>query len=389
MDIYKDDSLAIQTLIDDAYINKENKAVIPQINPRTEENLWEIKRTILLPSDFTLVLDNCHLRMADDVYCNMFCSKNAYDEHCEEQKNITIIGIGNVVLDGGVPNGLTEKTSNTNGLPNIINNTMIFFRNVSGFTIENVHIREQRWWGMTFMHCDNGRISNISFSATNITPNQDGIDLRAGCHDIVIENIFGKTGDDTIALTALAGKLFQKFKIENKNNDIYNVIIRNICSCVTGGHHIVRLLNHDGLKLYNILIDGIMDRSDGIAAKAALKIGDERYSAIRKAVLHETRNITARNIISRAKAGVLLGGTVSNSYFSNIQQSGGYAIKSDCCEVKNLYFDGVIVNEGGLYSFEKTNGSNVTINNLITPVDGTLNVCAESIQPKIKPTEVI
>lgn len=382
--IYKDDSFTIQTLIDRAYKSNENKAVIPRINPETGENLWEIKRTILLPSDFTLVLDNCHLRMADNVYCNMFCSKNAYDEHCEEQKNITIIGVGNAVLDGGTPNGLTEKTANTNGLPGIINNTMIFFRNVSGFTIENLHIREQRWWGMTFMHCNQGRISNINFSATNITPNQDGIDLRAGCHDIVIENIFGKTGDDTIALTALAGKLFQTFKIENKNNDIYNVIIRNICSCVTGGHHIVRLLNHDGLKLYNILIDGIMDRSDGIAAKAALKIGDERYSAIRKAVLNETRNITARNIISRAKAGVLLGGTVSNSCFSNIQQSGGYAIKSDCCEVENLYFDGVIVNEGGLYSFEKTTGSGVTINNVTTPVEESMNICADSVQPKIR-----
>lgn len=389
MDIYKDDSFTIQTLIDRAYKSKENKTVIPRINPRTGEDLWEINKTIFLPSDFTLVLDNCHLRMADDVYCNMFCNKHAYDEHCEEQKNITIIGIGNIVLDGGAPNGLTEKTADTNGLPGIINNTMIFFRNVSGFTIENLHIKEQRWWGMTFMHCDRGRISNINFSAANITPNQDGIDLRAGCHDIVIENIFGKTGDDTIALTALAGKLFQKFKIENKNNDIYNVIIRNICSCVTGGHHIVRLLNHDGLKLYNILIDGIMDRSDGITAKAALKIGDERYFAIRKAVLHETRNITARNIISSAKAAVLLGGAVSNSYFSNIQQSGNYAIKSDCCEVKNLCFNGVIVNEGGLYSFNQTTGSNVTINSVITPVEGSMNVCAESIQPKIKPTEVI
>lgn len=90
MDIYKDDSFTIQTLIDRAYESKENKAVIPRINPRTGEDLWEINKTIFLPSDFTLVLDSCHLRMADDVYCNMFCNKHAYDEHCEEQKNITM-----------------------------------------------------------------------------------------------------------------------------------------------------------------------------------------------------------------------------------------------------------------------------------------------------------
>lgn len=382
--IQKNDSLTIQTAIDRSCELKENKIVIPRINARTGEALWEITETISLPSDFTLVLDNCHLRMADGVYCNMFCNKNAYVSKCEEQKNIVITGIGNVVLDGGTPNGLTEKTSLTDGFPSIINNTMIFFRNVSGFTVENIHIKEQRWWGMTFMYCEQGRISNINFYATNIVPNQDGIDLRVGCHDIVIENIFGKTGDDTIALTALRGRLFQNFRLENKDNDIHNVIIRNVRACVTGGHHIVRLLNHDGNQLYNILVDGIMDCSEEVRAKAAFKIGDSRYSGVRKAVLHETHNITARNIMSRAKAAVLLGGTAADSYFSNIQQYGGYAIQSDCCEVENLYFDGVTVNNGGLYSFEKTTGNGVVINNVVKPADESRNVCVESIRPEIK-----
>lgn len=380
--IQEHDSLTIQMAIDRACERKENKIVIPRMNARTGEALWEIRETIFLPSDFTLILDNCHLRMADGVYCNMFCNKNAYAEESEEQNNIAVIGVGNVVLDGGTPNGLTEKTSLTNGFPSIINNTMIFFRNVSGFTVENIHIKEQRWWGMTFMYCEQGRISNINFSAANTVPNQDGIDLRTGCHDIIIENITGKTGDDTIALTALTGSLFQNFRVENKDNNIYNVIIRNVSACVTGGHHIVRLLNHDGFQLYNILIDGIMDRSEDVKAKAALKIGDSRYSKVRRAVLHETHNITARNIISRAKAAVLLGGTVSDSYFSNIQQYGGYAIQSNCCEVENLSFDGVIVNEGGLYSFEKTSGAGVVINHVIKPADESLNVCVESIRPE-------
>ena len=382
--IQKNDSLTIQTAIDRACERKENKIVIPRMNARTGEPLWEIEETIFLPSDFTLILDNCHLRMADGVYCNMFCNKNAYIKEGDEQKNIAVIGVGNVVLDGGTPNGLTEKTSLSNGFPSIIHNTMIFFRNVSGFAIENIQIKEQRWWGMTFMYCQQGRISNINFSAANIVPNQDGIDLRTGCHDIIIENITGKTGDDTIALTALTGSLFQSFKLENKDNDIYNVIIRNVCASVTGGHHIVRLLNHDGFRLYNILIDGIIDRSENVKAKAALKIGDSRYSKIRKAVLHETHNITARNIISRAKAAILLGGTVSDSYFSNIQQYGGYAIQSDWCEVENLYFDGVIVNDGGLYSFEKTSGGGVVIDHIMKPVDEALNVCVESIRPENK-----
>lgn len=98
--IQNHDSLTIQTAIDRACERNENKIVIPRVNARTGETLWELQETIVLPSDFTLILDNCHLRMADGVYCNMFCNKNAYAEEGEEQKNIAIIGIGNVVLDG-------------------------------------------------------------------------------------------------------------------------------------------------------------------------------------------------------------------------------------------------------------------------------------------------
>ena len=384
--ICKHDSKTIQEAIKRACELKERKLVIPRINARTGEDIWEIKETIFLPSDFTLILDNCHLRMADGVFCNMFCNENAYTEKCEEQKNISIIGIGNALLDGGIPNGLTEKTSNKDGFPHIVNNTMILFRNVAGFEIKNLHMKEQRWWGMTFTFCNSGTIKDIDFQATNITPNQDGIDLRAGCHDIVIENISGRTGDDTIALTALGvykGGLSEMLKVDDKCEDIYNVIIRNIHSQVTGGHHIVRLLNHDGVSLYNILIDGIIDCSDDLRAKAALKIGDARYSHIRKAVLGETRNITARNIISRAKSAVNLGGTVADSYFSNIQQNGEYAIQSTDCEVENLLFDGVIVKDGGIYNFEQTKGTNVVIKNVINPAYKNMNICTDSMYPEI------
>ena len=93
--IYEYDSKTIQEAIKRACKNKENKVVIPRINPRTGQPLWEITETIYLPSDFCLILDNCHLRMADGVFCNMFCNENAYTEKCEEQKNISITGIGN------------------------------------------------------------------------------------------------------------------------------------------------------------------------------------------------------------------------------------------------------------------------------------------------------
>ena len=37
---------------------------------------WEIDREIRLPSNFTLILENCNLRMSDGSFCNMFVNEN-------------------------------------------------------------------------------------------------------------------------------------------------------------------------------------------------------------------------------------------------------------------------------------------------------------------------
>ncbi len=44
-------------------------------------------------------------------------------------------------------------------------NCILLFANVDGFSINNIHIRNQRYWGMAFYFCRNGKISNIDFMA--------------------------------------------------------------------------------------------------------------------------------------------------------------------------------------------------------------------------------
>ena len=115
--------------------------------------------------------------------------------------------------------------------------------------------------------------------------NQDGIDLRNGCHDIVISDITGRTGDDIVALTAIArgdkihpgGALRTTHVMHNdwsrRDRDIHDVIIRNVLGYSGGGicFH-VRLLPVES-KIYNIVIDGVVDSSpegftDGGASKS-------------------------------------------------------------------------------------------------------------------------
>lgn len=110
--IGRDDSESIQNAVDFAAEAGVNKVVIPCLNLRTENPVWIISRAILLPSDITVVLSNCRLRLEDGVYSNIFRNKNMYTPlsltEKGEQKNIHIIGEGYAVLDGGKTNYLFE-----------------------------------------------------------------------------------------------------------------------------------------------------------------------------------------------------------------------------------------------------------------------------------------
>ena len=349
-DVIRDtDSASIQAAVDAAEACGCGKVVIPRMNVRTGEAVWIIGETILLPSDMTVELDNCRLRFADGVFCNMFRNRNMYTPARltpeGEQHDIRILGRGNAVLDGGVHNGLTERTSNRDGYPHIYHNSFILLHNVRAFELSGFRMEEPRWWCVNLMYCSYGRVRDLDVQARDNVPNQDGIDLRAGCHDILIQNITGQGGDDLIALTGFQGTE-TRHAVEGKSIDIHSVVVRDIRgSSVTKA--IVALRNQDGVKLYNILIDGIVDSSEANAAYApyaALRIGQNAYVHSRPSVLGETYNITVRNIHSSRNTAVLLCSTLLDSDFSNIKicGSGVSAVSTNGgANLKNIRIDGV------------------------------------------------
>jgi hypothetical protein len=154
--------------------------------------------------------------------------------------------------------------------------------------------------------------------------NADGIDLRIGCSDILIEDISGFTGDDTVALTALGG--FERklgYFPEGLSPDIHDVTVRRVDSetyyCAT-----VRLLNHCGNKLYNITVEDITNRhtEDIHRSHAAVSIGDKNYAEQLNAP-GDTHHITVRNVRSAAAFGVSLCRYLSDSTIENIEALDG------------------------------------------------------------------
>ena len=303
---------------------------------------YEIAAPVALPSDFTLILEDAYLRMADGVMCQMFVSEHTLTPNGEIDRNIALIGRGNSVLDGGEYNGLSERNSGKDGMPYIWQNNMLLFAGVEGFRIENLTVKNQRWWALNFICCGGGVIRNIEFAASDLrrlpngelvhgllraeyegtlVKNADGVDLRCGCHDILIEDISGFCEDDTVALTALPGGTEKRFGREGYENSICRVTIRRVSAasfCTT-----VRLLNQGGAELHDILIEDITDTSpedprldSGIGA---LRVGDNHLYGTCHSTPEQTTGIVARRILSGGERAVHLAGALKDCSFTDIR----------------------------------------------------------------------
>ena len=308
-----------------ALISKGGEVIIPKQNPLTDDNVWLIEHRLVVGSDTTVILDGAYMIMADGVYEMFFSTEAVLGADDSPKKNIKIIGKNGATLDGGNFNGLTERNSGKDGLPHIRNNTPIQLRNTVGFEVSGLKIVEQRYWGMTFVNCSEGVIRNIEFDANNTAPNQDGIDLRIGCHHILVENITGVTGDDVIAMTALSGGLDSTLIEDGVCGDIHDITVRNVNAACAGGHGLIRLLCHDGNKIYNITVENIIDNSvyTGPLPHATVRVGDPNYWTIKRATAEDMYNITIRGVRSSAPGAITVWHDHENFTYEDVENTRG------------------------------------------------------------------
>lgn len=326
--------------------NLINNAINDNKNEVTVSGNWEIDNAIRLPSNFTVYLKNCHLRLADGCYCNIFVNENNETDLGKTidgtNENISIIGIGQAILDGGNYNGLGEKIRPDGCTAPIYKNNLILFTNVSGFTIKNLSCRNQRWWALNFIYCAFGNIENIDFCACDIRidengvshhgllrnnysqvliKNADGIDIRQGCHDVTIQNITGFTEDDTVAITGLNTFIEQPFIVDSLSQDICRITIKNVRSQAFCSN--VRLLSQDGIKLYDVLVDGVMDEERDSPhmdyGHFAVRVGDTHLYGKRFSTKDEVYNITINDVYGDGEYALSLAGEIGNLTLSNIR----------------------------------------------------------------------
>ncbi len=319
------DSESIQNAVNAAEKGPIRTVRIPRICKRTGNTEWIIEKSILLPSDITIILDDCHLTLKKDIYENIFRNKNLYTDIQNKaegkQKGIRIIGMGDAILDGGEGNDLLERTSLKDGRPSIRFNNFILLHNVDDYVLENFSCINLRWWAINQICCTHGRLENLRFFNGELIPNQDGIDVRLGCSYIYINNITGRLGDDVVALSAFAGsKEREIFLVEGMTPDIHDVTIRDVSADTN--YSLVALRNTDGAKMYRITIENIKDPGGIYGPRSVVRIGENLYYKERTSVIGETYDINVRGVYSLNRGTIFIGGALNDSKICDVYAGG-------------------------------------------------------------------
>ena len=359
------------------------------IGPRVQENeperrFWLLDEAILLPENTTVVLQNVKIKLSDACRDNFFRTANSGIgiEDPIRIRNVHIRGEGFCLLEGADHPRATGDSSKRLHAPcphypedivkvadwvpeerrslekidfwDVHNHSYgtdahrpeesqygdwrgigVLFANVENFSISGLSIKESHGWAISLEACSYGRVENIEFNArmhktidgmVMNMENQDGLDVRNGCHHILINNITGQTGDDVVALTAIAnpqylpgGSMRSTHVMPNdwtrRERDIHDIIIRNVTAhsylCYT-----VRLLPALS-SIYNIVIDGVIDTSPDVnACVGTLLLGDRGLYG--ENLPDSMRNVTVSNVICHSRAAVIVEGFLSDSVITNV-----------------------------------------------------------------------
>ncbi len=358
--------------------------VVPRLNRAADgpREIWLLDSAILVRSGTVLELDNCHLKLSDRCRDNMIRSANCGLGITEIQPihDVTIRGRGHVLLEGADRPRATGDSAKTLGKQTYGSdagvegasqtgdwrNIGILLAYVDRFRIENLRIKDPHCWSISLERCSNGAVRDIDFSMTESKVidgrtwpilNQDGINLRQGCHSITIENITGHTGDDMVALTGIVHDLpagsDRSYMASSPSlrpggvDDIRNIIIRNVRGYSHGQHQVIRLLNTGGVRLHNVLIDGVIDTSPPDRPSAVtIRIGDANPKWGGLTPLGDTSRIIINNVTSASRHTIVIAGSLTDSIISNVIRTlpGGSPItyQSGRDNVRNVQTHGLV-----------------------------------------------
>ena len=347
---------------------------IPRFHVSGESSEWHIGKALLVGTGVTVLLDNCRLVLETGIYDNMFRNRDG-------ASGFSIIGEGSAVLSGGEWNYLSNNMSGKYGLPDVSVNALLKFRHASHAVIRNIRFEMARWASVMIDHSEDVRIEDLWFEMVPHVKDLYGVLIGCGCRNISIENLTGRTGDDTVYIFADS----KRYPV-TADAEIRGVRLRNIVTDPKF-ESIVHIRANGGHKIRDIRMDGIVDSSDFFDKKrihANVHIGD-REAELHPAVPSDISGIRLVNAFSSAVNTFSLNGSFSDSCFENVFTFGDNIniINNSSCEVQteNVRFRRLYYGKGS----EPNNSTSFISRYAI----GALPVVADNIRGDLKVEKLI
>lgn len=201
------------------------RVVIPRANLRGGQryDTWLLDSAILLRSETTLELDNCHIKLSDRCRDNFIRSGNCGLGITEirPMRNIHIRGIGHVVFEGAEHPRATGDSGKTIGARTYGTDAKVVresqtgdWRNigillafVEDFSIENLAIKDSHCWAISLERCAHGRLRDLDFASSGfkgIDGTRHTILIGGSLSDSILSNLV-RYGSGGKAVTAASG----------------------------------------------------------------------------------------------------------------------------------------------------------------------------------------
>lgn len=377
------DTERIQAAIDSA--TKTTQKISIPLGNANGSNIWKLDRAILLPSNITVILDNCTIQLSDSCRDNMFRSDNVGIGITQPiwNHNITIVGIGEALLRGAdnprstgdAYRTLTLHSEKEKGRISYGSdagkenrkqkgdwrNNLIQIAYVDGITITNIKIEHSHAWAISFERTHNAYLSDLRFHNPETLQingiekkifNKDAVNLRHGCKYFRINNVTGINGDDLIALSSLDAAPYyhtngdiNSYQVTSTRwngpeDDTEQVFITNCQTNYTG----VAIRASDSAGIHHIYINGVITKSRPDTpppyggSPYTLLVGGGGYGEA--SIAGKINNIFAMNLIGDGKSLILVESPIADCMFTNGIYTGksGYAVvyKIDRSRIRNV-----------------------------------------------------
>jgi hypothetical protein len=285
---------------------------------------FRVDSSIVIPSNRTVFFKGCEPVVGsakfDNILRNLDTTGNT---------NIKIIGLGNVTLNHNATNnndGGTRTTFGKGGWQCTRYNS-VYFLNSSYLLMKNITIKDNSAYALLLQTIQHSDFENLSCYYIASIGNQAGYGIDFGSNHITLKKVYGKSGDDFIALQDNRKAYdFHRHSYLNAfrpDSGCSNITIED-ADCFLAGSNFIRLLTGDTLVMRNININRV--NCTIVSSGWAILTGQDTYSYY-PPINNDLRNIyidslTIGTVSTQANAN-FLSSPCSYIYFTNFVNNSG------------------------------------------------------------------